>query len=265
MAQGLRSTSTVVVATLLVMFGVMFGVTGTSEAHSLRRSFADLRVDDTPGSFTVRAVIDLDPDDFEDTLFARFDRDRSGRIDITELQTHKEMLGNLARAGMVIERGGERCPSEVVRTRVSVAAQMLRAHVRYDCPTDGALRVEILLLERMRRNHVHFLVIRQGGAAITSAHTATNPVWEDPDADLLGLLGRFTLVGVEHILIGYDHLLFLLALLVAARRLGEMVTIITAFTVAHSITLVAAGLGVIELPDFVVESAIALSIVAVGV
>ena len=75
--------------------------------------------------------------------------------------------------------------------------------------------------------------------------------------------GFFRLV-VEHILTGYDHLLFLLALLLRGGRLISLLKIITAFTVAHSLTLALAVLGVVTIPDRIVEPAIAASIVWVA-
>jgi hypothetical protein len=72
-------------------------------------------------------------------------------------------------------------------------------------------------------------------------------------------------LGVEHIIGGIDHLLFLLALLALARGLWQTLTIVTGFTVAHSITLSLATLGVIDVPSRIVEPLIAASIVWVAV
>jgi hydrogenase/urease accessory protein HupE len=71
-------------------------------------------------------------------------------------------------------------------------------------------------------------------------------------------------LGVEHILLGVDHLLFVLALLFLVRDWPRLVATVTAFTVAHSLTLVAATLGWIHVPQQPVEAAIALSIVFVA-
>ncbi|HET7114775.1 MAG TPA: HupE/UreJ family protein [Pyrinomonadaceae bacterium] len=75
---------------------------------------------------------------------------------------------------------------------------------------------------------------------------------------------RFLVLGVEHILTGYDHLAFLLALLLAGGSLLNNAKIITSFTVAHSLTLALATLGVIAIPAAIVEPVIAASIVFVG-
>lgn len=74
----------------------------------------------------------------------------------------------------------------------------------------------------------------------------------------------FFLLGVEHIATGYDHLLFLLALILCGGRLVELLKIITAFTVAHSLTLGAAALDLVSLPSALVEAVIALSIAYVA-
>jgi hydrogenase/urease accessory protein HupE len=79
-----------------------------------------------------------------------------------------------------------------------------------------------------------------------------------------GARGGFFRLGVEHILAGYDHLLFLLALLVRGGRLWSLVKIVTAFTLAHSVTLALAVLGLVTVPARVVEPAIAASIVWVA-
>jgi hydrogenase/urease accessory protein HupE len=75
--------------------------------------------------------------------------------------------------------------------------------------------------------------------------------------------GYFVL-GVEHILLGIDHLLFVLALLIVTSGVWSIVKTVTAFTVAHSITLALATLGVVNLPSAPIEAVIALSIVFVA-
>ena len=75
------------------------------------------------------------------------------------------------------------------------------------------------------------------------------------------VLRAYVGLGVEHILFGIDHLLFVLCLLLLVRRLHQLLATITAFTLAHSITLAAATLGFIRVPIAPVEATIALSIV----
>jgi hydrogenase/urease accessory protein HupE len=72
-------------------------------------------------------------------------------------------------------------------------------------------------------------------------------------------------LGVEHILFGLDHLLFVLALVILVRGWGRVAITVTAFTIAHSITLTAATLGFVNVPGPPLEAAIALSILLVAV
>lgn len=76
--------------------------------------------------------------------------------------------------------------------------------------------------------------------------------------------GGYFFLGVEHILFGIDHLLFVFALVLIVRGFGLLVKTITAFTIAHSITLALATLGMVHVPSAPVEAVIALSIVFVA-
>jgi len=80
----------------------------------------------------------------------------------------------------------------------------------------------------------------------------------------LGIVRTYTVLGIEHILTGIDHLLFILALILITRGGWRMVKTVTAFTVSHSITLTAATLGWVHIPPPPVEAVIALSIVFVA-
>jgi hydrogenase/urease accessory protein HupE len=75
---------------------------------------------------------------------------------------------------------------------------------------------------------------------------------------------RYLVTGIEHIFLGYDHIAFLIAIVLWARRLWPVIKIVTAFTIAHSITLSLAALGIVAIPSAVVEPAIAASIVFVA-
>ena len=84
------------------------------------------------------------------------------------------------------------------------------------------------------------------------------------DAPLPSLPAYFPL-GIEHVLIGYDHLAFVLGLMLLARTRGALLAAITAFTLAHSLSLSACVLGIVTPPSSWVEAAIALSIAYVAI
>jgi hydrogenase/urease accessory protein HupE len=85
-----------------------------------------------------------------------------------------------------------------------------------------------------------------------------------PAPPLLSTMRRYLVTGIEHIFLGYDHIAFLVGVVLWARRLVPVIKIVTAFTVAHSITLSLAALNVVVIPGILVEPAIAASIVFVA-
>lgn len=82
------------------------------------------------------------------------------------------------------------------------------------------------------------------------------PFWENA--------GNFVLLGIEHILIGLDHVLFVLAILLTFVSLRRLLKLVTAFTVAHSVTFILAGTGIVVLSPNIVEPLIAFSIAYVA-
>ena len=139
--------------------------------------------------------------------------------------------------------------------------------VVFTCPSNPAqLTLRDDLADTLgAAHHVIALITWEGGSASFSFAENTrqtriklaSPVAADS-------AGSFFLLGVEHIATGYDHLLFLLALILCGGRLLQLLKIITAFTLAHSITLGAAALGLVSLPSALVEAVIALSIAYVA-
>lgn len=87
----------------------------------------------------------------------------------------------------------------------------------------------------------------------------------DASRSSFAAFGDFFKLGIEHILTGYDHLLFLFGLLAVTHNVKSALRIITCFTIAHSITLACAGLNLIVLPSSFVEPFIAVTIIYIGV
>jgi hydrogenase/urease accessory protein HupE len=92
-----------------------------------------------------------------------------------------------------------------------------------------------------------------------NTHDQTAPVLSP------GRIARdYAMHGLHHILVGWDHLLFMAALVLAVTRLWELVAVVTAFTIAHTVTVTLATLRLVHLPSSIVEPMIAASIVAVA-
>ena len=95
--------------------------------------------------------------------------------------------------------------------------------------------------------------------------TASDPSFVVPSQpSRLEVVETYFLYGVEHILSGVDHLAFVLALLLLVKGVGRVIATVTAFTLAHSLTLAGATLGFVHMPGPPIEAVIALSIVFVA-
>jgi hydrogenase/urease accessory protein HupE len=145
--------------------------------------------------------------------------------------------------------GGAYTERRTIRRNGGLAGQIISIEGLSGTSTDVLVRIESFggttQTERLSPTKTTFVVQTASGA------------WE--------VATTYLRLGIEHILLGFDHLLFVLALVILVRDWRRVVLTVTAFTVAHSITLAAATLGLVDVPGPPVEAAIALSIVLVAV
>jgi hydrogenase/urease accessory protein HupE len=151
----------------------------------------------------------------------------------------------------------------------------------YPSAPGSHLLVRSALLYELPKTHRQFVSLRDEGGNLVqeSLLDANNDLFEvrlkrattsaaelpsRPQAPSASFL-QFLWLGIQHILTGYDHLVFLLGLLIVGGRFSSILKIITAFTLAHSVTLALATLNVIRLSSRLVEPMIAVSIIYVGV
>jgi hydrogenase/urease accessory protein HupE len=112
---------------------------------------------------------------------------------------------------------------------------------------------------------VHWLDGQTRVYTITAAQPSVQLYGAANDARSAGeVVAAYTVLGIEHILSGYDHLLFVFALLFLVGFRRRLIGVISAFTVAHSLTLASSALGLLSLRSAPVEAAIALSILLVA-
>jgi len=129
-----------------------------------------------------------------------------------------------------------------------------------------ALRVRAGFLEVLPPGHAHLAKVSFADGRVSQrAVQADSPRFEvERRSGFWAAAGRFLQLGIEHIFTGYDHVAFLIGLLLLGGSFKELVQIVTAFTVAHSITLALATLAVVNPTPRVVEPLIAASIVYVA-
>jgi len=146
-------------------------------------------------------------------------------------------------------------------------------HLILEFPNSSAaeLHLSAIALEHLPRGHKQFLSVRDGAGKLLaermiSAESKDLTITLQPDSGASSeRFFRFLTLGIEHIFTGYDHLAFILAVLLTGGSLLSNARVITSFTIAHSLTLALATFGVITLPATIVEPLIAVSIVFVGI
>jgi hydrogenase/urease accessory protein HupE len=137
----------------------------------------------------------------------------------------------------------------------------IRASWRMRCP--GGLTGKSVGVEGIAGSQADVLlrITLRDGRRLRHVLKAETPSFKiDADASRSGVFKDYATLGVEHILLGWDHLLFVLALVLLVGWGRSLVWTITAFTAGHSVTLALASLGVVHVPQAPIEAAIALSI-----
>ncbi len=207
------------------------------------------------------------------TAIAGLDTNRDGTVDEAEVAAG----GDALRAGLVdhlvVHDGDRACPATLDHAALA-AEDGVEIDAHFDCGSAARhVDVDAGFLAVLPSGHRHVAHIgvgesardevlyknkeRFGVDAIGAAASAPVSSWRD-------VAWGFFLQGIEHILTGYDHLAFLLGLVLVRGRLKSVLALVTAFTLAHSVTLAIAVLGVWAPSPRFTEPAIALSVAYVG-
>jgi len=145
--------------------------------------------------------------------------------------------------------------------------QAIQLHFRIHTPRPATLDIRAVMFP-YDRLHQTFVNVYEDGALrqqfVLSADNAERTYYAGTTQGALAVIRTFVPAGIHHILIGPDHILFLIGLLLLGGGWKALLKIVTAFTIGHSITLSLAALNLVTPPANVIEPAIALSIVFVG-
>jgi hydrogenase/urease accessory protein HupE len=189
------------------------------------------------------------------------DVDGDGTVTSAEARSRLPRLQRIFDAALTVEAGGVACPLTLEDATV-VPPESVRFRLRGPCPTELPVHLVVRLGSLTVVDGQNLAKVRVGDLLAEHVFTRTDAeaFFGTASAGVWPTFRRFFLLGIEHIATGYDHILFLLALLLVGGGWRPIVAIVTAFTIAHSVTLSLAVLDVVQLPSRLVESAIALSI-----
>ncbi len=189
-------------------------------------------------------------------------------LDQAVVEAHRDRIFALLAPRLFVSVDGSPAAAEPRGLETLPERQALRLLWRLPLAGEpGVLVIECALFP-YDPNHRTFLNVYEGGAlvhqAIFDRSRTRATYYAGTPQGTLAVVSRFLAAGIHHIAIGPDHILFLIGLLLLGGRLLKLVTIVTAFTAAHSVTLSLAALDLVAVSPRLVEPAIALSIVYVG-
>ena len=264
-----------IILTMLILF-----LTVPAWAHKPSDSYLSLAVKDSQieGQWDI-ALRDLD-------YAIGLDTDGDGAITWGEVRTKHDEIASYALSRLTLTSGETRCSTEATRHLIDNHTDGAYAVLLFtaNCPAAiDTLQADYRLLFDLDAQHKGLLRLTHGQVTTTAIFSQETPVQQFTIGETSSWrqVRQYIHEGIWHIWLGYDHVLFLVALLLPSvlRRVEdrweptprflsafwEVLSIVTAFTLAHSITLGLATIGLIALPSRLVESAIAASVVFAGI
>jgi hypothetical protein len=250
-------------------------------AHAVSTSFVLLDVPASEGPVGVRWDLSI-----HDIVWSVFiDRDFDGAVTWAEVQAAHEAISSAVLGQIVMQRGGVPCALQIkdLALAARVEQNFLSVALVGNCPRAGLLALGGGLFMSGDASQRVLLSATRGAQKLAGVISPAAPRWQEPErVSAWASFVRFIGEGIWHVAIGYDHIAFVLLLLLpsvlrpvdgkwqGATRLSQVtrdiVTIVTAFTIAHSTTLALAVTGTVHLPTQPIEIAIAASIaVAAGI
>jgi hypothetical protein len=253
-----------------------------AQAHSSSNSLLEL-TSESSGGFQLRADLPLR----DVALRFGMDADRNGEVNWSEVLTRQEPVERWVRAGLTLQNDRGPCqlgPMDWAISRYGDEVFLsLQSQVRCDPArqSDSTVLRYQLLFDQDSLHRALFKVQTNDGMASGILSPERNEQWLSPKRHgFLGVLWSYLIEGVWHIWIGADHIAFLLSLLLPSvllardqgfgqwkaqprlsASLRQVLTVVTAFTLAHSVTLGLAAFELVRLPGPWVEAAIAVSVV----
>lgn len=201
------------------------------------------------------------------------DANQDQAIDSDELNAGKDVVAHALTTGLTVQNQGKNCPGTLDRAWALEAEGGVVFQLHYTCseaPTELVLALP--MLESLATGHRHMARIFRGGQPQIKVFDRAHSSWDlDGHASASSVSASRSLfwpmleLGVEHILTGADHLVFLFGLILVGGSFRSLLGVISAFTLAHSVTLALAALSIFAPSPRFVEPAIALSIAYVGV
>jgi len=262
----------------LLVLCLLILASGAAQAHASGASYLRIIAD---GGERIDVLWDIAVADLSMPL--ELDVDGDGALTAIEIDARRPAIAQFALQRIGIHRGGGDCRLSIgeLESRQRNSEEFLRLKFDGVCSRQGPIDVSTSLFFGSRA-YSALLDLRTRNGRFPAALSMDSANWTEPTvASVSGTLLRFLREGFRHVLIGYDHIAFLLLLLLPSvlRRTNsgwsaatsgravvlDLLKIVTTFTIAHSVTLGLATTGAVRVPSQPIEVVIAASIVIAGV
>lgn len=240
---------------------IVLALNTSSQAHWADLSVADIQIQNQDVSMNLTVPTGL---------LQQFDDDRNKQLSDGEITKHQKDLqiffnekirftaGNEKSETLKIEpAAAKKIPTNLVATPDTHSTLFLK--YRWAQPIDHLQLYYDLFLPNVNTAQCLVQVFHNGRSDNLVLTPSSNNV-SLIDAPIFQQINSFIRLGIEHIWTGYDHILFLISLLMLGGNLGYLIKVVTAFSLSHSITLALAVLNIVSVPSRWVEIIIALSI-----
>ncbi|PSB42389.1 HupE/UreJ family protein [Chamaesiphon polymorphus] len=246
---------------LLLGLGLSLALAIPSQAHWADLAVADIQID--------RNNVELNLT-IPTGLVDRFDDDKDRKLSELEITKHQTKLQQFLNEKIQLTAAGQKNDVSIVRSTV---AKTLSPNLINTPDTHSTLLLQYRWAEPVTQLQMNYDLFVPGvstarclaqvfrdGKVDNIVFTPTAKTADLIDAPILQQITSFIGLGIEHIFTGYDHILFLISLLMLGGGLKYLIKVVTAFSISHSITLTLAVLNIVSVPSRWVEIVIALSI-----
>lgn len=263
-----------VIRALLLGFFAVVGVGFWTPAQAHQTAMSTLNVEIRPDAREVDMLLAVSAIDL--ASFMKLTKQSEGVIEPALRAQLEPQFAAYLSPKLRAQNNGENCPASsegFVQPDKPMAALFYRKTLTCDAPLGEVTLSNRVLLEE-REGYTHYGRIQLGEDIHTTVFNPENPnytveVLADTQAmaeqSVFEVVSDFMWLGVLHIVLGPDHVLFVLCLLLAAGSFRRLIKVVTCFTLAHSITLVISALDIFSIAPNIVEPLIALSIIWVAV
>lgn len=180
------------------------------------------------------------------------------------LEANRQLVNDYVNRNVVVSIDGIRVAGHVVQTGVVQKLNNKYARIFLDYPVEKDSRaVHIayhIFFDNVDPSHRNIVTYDWGGEQGQFVFQSSEREFHSGKTSLLIQIERFVNLGFHHIMIGYDHILFVMALVLGSRKLKDVLVVATVFTLAHSVTLGLSAFHVISVSPDIIEPLIALSI-----